>query len=141
MPLDRRLPTKTLFAMLAAGWLAIFAQHAVAADMLQEQLLQRINANSAPLVLDVRKPDEYAAGHVPGAINVPHTELEGRLSELGPDKTEEMVVYCESGRRAAIAADILQQAGFTNIHHLTGDMKAWRQQGLPQETGDARGSP
>jgi rhodanese-related sulfurtransferase len=86
----------------------------------------------APLVLDVRTPAEYQAGHVPGAVLVPHTELGARLADLGdPGK---VIVYCESGRRAAQAIAILRDAGWSPVH-LSGDMSGWRAAGLPSETG------
>ena len=84
----------------------------------------------APLVLDVRSADEFASGHVPGAINVSHEQVATRLGEL--DKSRDVVVYCERGPRAAKAAEVLSGAGFT-VKHLTGDMRGWREQGLPIE--------
>ena len=110
-----------------------YSDNVYADDISQQQLLTRMESNTAPLILDVRQPDEYAAGHVPKALNIPHTDLEKRLSELNGKKDEEIVVYCESGRRAAIAQGILKQAGFVKILHLDGDMKKWRAQNLPLE--------
>lgn len=104
-----------------------------AADITQQQLLKRLGTDTAPVVLDVRKPDEFASGHIPRAINIPHSELDKRLNELRGNMNNEVVVYCESGRRAAIAEGILKQAGFAKIMHLEGDMQAWRKHGLPQE--------
>ena len=72
-------------------------------------------------------------GHVPGAINVPHDQIESRLAELETHKGEPVVVYCKSGRRAGMAAEVLAKAGFTNLQHLTGDMQAWSAAGLPVE--------
>jgi len=66
------------------------------------------------LVLDVRTPEEYAIGHLPGALNVPLHELEQRLSELGPSDRR-VLLYCRSGRRSQIAATFLKQAGFVNV--------------------------
>lgn len=85
---------------------------------------------NAPLVLDVRSADEFASGHVPGAVNISHEQVSARLGEL--DSTREVVVYCERGGRAAKAAEVLSGAGFT-VKHLTGDMNGWREQGLPIE--------
>ena len=86
--------------------------------------------SDAPLVLDVRSPEEFASGHVPGARNVAYDEVATRLAELGPAR--EVVVYCERGPRAAKAAAVLASAGF-EVRHLTGDMSGWREQGLPVE--------
>lgn len=102
-------------------------------DISQEGLLQSLKSAEAPLVLDVRTPDEYKQGHVPGAVNIPHTEVANRLAELGNKKDRNMVLYCEKGGRAAKAADVLMKEGFTNLKHLTGDMSAWRDKDLPTE--------
>jgi phage shock protein E len=117
------------------------AVDAAASDITQRQLIQRLDMHEAPLILDVRRPDEFAAGHVPGAINIPHTELDQHLHELGSNLNIEIVVYCESGRRAAIAAGILEKAGFTNVLHLEGDMKSWRERKLPTVMVEPQSKP
>ena len=85
------------------------------------------------LLLDVRSREEFAKGHVPGAVNIPHDELAGRLGELPGGKDRALVVYCESGRRAGRAESLLAEQGYSNLHHLEGDMKAWRAAGRPTE--------
>ena len=84
-----------------------------------------------PVILDVRTPEEFAAGHVPGAVNIPYDLVDERLSEI--PKTDEVVLYCRSGRRAALAAETLSAAGYTKLAHLTGDMQGWTAAGLPVE--------
>ena len=75
------------------------------------------------VLLDVRSPDEFAAGHLEGAINVPVDRLESSLKEVGaPDRP--MVVYCHSGRRSRWASEILQKNGFKKVHDL-GPMSRW----------------
>ncbi len=74
-------------------------------------------------LLDVRTAEEYAAGHLAGAINVPVQELPRRLGELGHHERP-VVVYCRSGRRSADAVSMLRGAGFTNAHDL-GAMHRW----------------
>ena len=75
-------------------------------------------------LLDVRSPDEYAGGHLPGAINVPVQEIEGRLAEVGP-RDGELVLYCRSGHRSSPhATELLRPHGFTKVHNL-GPMTAW----------------
>jgi rhodanese-related sulfurtransferase len=95
--------------------------------------MARLDAGDAPLILDVRSPGEYAAGHIPGAVNIPHDALGVRLDELGADPDREIVVHCQSGRRAATAEQMLMDAGYTGIQHLDGDMAGWRSAGLPVE--------
>ena len=85
------------------------------------------------LILDVRTPGEYQAGHVPKAINIPHDQLAARLGELDVEVDEPIVVYCKSGARAGMAASVLLDAGYSQILHLEGDMTAWHANGHPVE--------
>lgn len=93
----------------------------VAADDLHE----RIEGGRAPVVLDVRSRGEFAAGHIPGAVNIPHDEIGSRLGDLGPDRGREIVVCCAMGGRAAHAAGLLRGAGFTGVKLLRGHMQEW----------------
>lgn len=82
-------------------------------------------------VIDVRTPEEYAAGHVDGAINI---DVEGpgfdqRIAELDPTAT--YAVYCRSGRRSALAADAMEKAGFTAIINLSGGIGDLQAAGAP----------
>ena len=95
------------------------------ADISQVELMQRIKANHAGLILDVRSPEEYAEGHIPGAINIPYDQLSSRLAEIGSYKSKDVVLYCKSGGRAGKAANTLQAAGFSKLLHLDGDMNGW----------------
>ena len=95
------------------------------------ELAERIRAENAPLILDVRSRREYAAGHIPGAVHIPYDELPGRLDEIDGDKTAEVVVYCQTGPRAVFAEDVLVRAGYTNVRNLEGDMRSWRRAGYP----------
>lgn len=83
---------------------------------------RRLVAAGAQLI-DVRSPEEFAAGHLPGARNIPVDALERRLDEVGA-RDRPVVVYCASGVRAASAARILTGAGFASVHNL-GAMSAW----------------
>ena len=101
-------------------------------DISQEAFVANPPANA--LILDVRTEGEYARGHVPNAVLVPHDELASRIAELGNEMEKPIVVYCESGKRAGMAGQTLLEAGFKNVLHLDGDMKAWRASGRPTET-------
>ena len=72
------------------------------------------------IILDVRRPDEYAEGHIPGAINVPNEEIgTAEIAEL-PDKSQLILVYCRSGRRSKEASEKMVKLGYTNIVEFGG---------------------
>jgi phage shock protein E len=108
------------------------AAASVMQPMSQEDLLEHQAKHPEHLfVLDVRSPEEFATGHVPGAVNVPYDQIAARISEVPKDK--DVVLYCRSGRRAGIAADVLAANGYTRLSHLEGDMPAWIEKGRPVE--------
>jgi phage shock protein E len=82
---------------------------------------QMVSAGAA--LIDVRTPAEYAAGHIEGARNIPVQELAQRLSEVGPKETP-VVLYCKSGARSEMAAQMLRQAGWREVFNL-GGMTDW----------------
>jgi phage shock protein E len=84
----------------------------------------------APLILDVRSQAEYNAGHVPGAVLIPHDQLAGRLSELDRDRW--VLVYCKSGRRAGIAEALLVKEGF-EVRQIEGSWNRWSAEGRPAQ--------
>jgi len=101
------------------------------------ELYNRIETNTAPLIIDVRSSDEFATGHLPGALNMAHTEFVESPAEsvalLPTAKDAEIVVHCVSGRRAKIAMDVIASAGYTHISHLIGDFSGWQAAGYPIE--------
>ena len=101
----------------------------------QALLERQAKKDQSVFVLDVRTPEEYAAGHVPGAVNVPYDQVASHLAKIPKDK--EVVLYCRSGRRTGLAAEVLEANGYTKLVHLQGDMQAWLQDGRPVEGGDA----
>ncbi|MEM9804494.1 MAG: rhodanese-like domain-containing protein [Cyanobacteria bacterium P01_D01_bin.56] len=100
----------------------------------QQELVSQIEAGTAPLILDVRTAEEYASGHIPGAINIHFREIDERLAELNLSDGQPVVVYCERGIRASIAEQTLEAAGIENILHLEGDISQWRRSDLPLES-------
>jgi hydroxyacylglutathione hydrolase len=82
-------------------------------------------------VIDVRGHGEWAAGHLPGAPNIPLGYLTDRLKDLPRDKL--VVVHCETGGRSAIAASLLRARGLTNVVNLTGGFAAWQKAGHSME--------
>ena len=72
------------------------------------------------IILDARRPDEFAEGHIPGAINVPNEEIgTAEIAEL-PNKSQLILVYCRSGRRSKEASEKLVKLGYTNIVEFGG---------------------
>lgn len=94
------------------------------------QATQLINREDA-LVVDVRDPGEYGAGHVLGAKNFPVSRLAD--AELSKRKDRPLIVYCEGGERSSKAMSILKKQGYTRVVNLTGGLRAWQQAGLPVE--------
>lgn len=102
----------------------------------QDDLLARqAKHDPALFVLDVRTPEEFAQGHVPGAVNIPHDQVAARLADIPKDK--DVVLYCRSGRRAGVAAEALRSSGYSRLLHLDGDMIAWTEKARPVQTGAA----
>jgi rhodanese-related sulfurtransferase len=86
------------------------------------------------LVLDVREPGEYGAGHIIGAKNAPLSRIDSGGAEIaGKRKDRPLILYCESGNRSAKAAAALKGQGYTRVLNLAGGIGAWQQAGLPVE--------
>ncbi len=97
------------------------------------ELFARLRASEAPLLLDVREPEEFVGdlGHVQGSLLVPLDALERRLPKLAGYVDHDVVVVCRAGARSASAGAILRRAGFQRVYNLTGGMLAWHAAGLP----------
>lgn len=89
----------------------------------------RRRQQAGALIVDVREPEEWRTGHIPGAVHVPLGELSARLGEFDPE--QEMILVCRSGNRSAHATMLLQQAGFRQVYNLAGGLIAWGRQQLP----------
>ncbi len=123
----RRLP-----AALLAATLAFAAAAAGPATIEPKALNDRIAwADRSLVVLDVRTPEEFAAGHVPGAINIPHTDLAARIAELEGARERDIVIYCRTGKRATEALGVLEKSGFKRLLHLEGDYTRWSEEQRP----------
>jgi rhodanese-related sulfurtransferase len=83
------------------------------------------------LILDVREPAEFAAGHVRESKNIPLKELPQKVGELDKFKAKPVIVVCASGVQSARATGLLQKAGFGEVFSLDGGLTAWQAQGLP----------
>lgn len=119
------------FALVTAT--LVFAAEAAGPEPIEPKSLgARIAwADRSLVVLDVRTPEEFAAGHLPGAINIPHTELASRVAELEGSRDSDIVVYCRTGARSATALGVLEKSGFKRLFHLQGDYTRWSEEKRP----------
>ncbi|HEY6359733.1 MAG TPA: rhodanese-like domain-containing protein [Vicinamibacterales bacterium] len=95
-------------------------------------LLDRIDAGTAPTIVDVRSRREFTRGHVPGARHIPFWSLAVRVSELS--RSHPVVLYCGHGPRAYFAGAVLRLSGFREVSYLEGHMRQWRLEGLREES-------
>src|SRR5688572_24773117 len=91
----------------------------------------RARADKGAVLVDVREPDEWANGHIPGAIYIPRGFLELRIEDKVPDRSKEVVVYCAGGTRSAFGAKSLQELGYDNVVSMIGGFGKWKETGLP----------
>ena len=85
-----------------------------------EEAKQLMDTETGYIILDVRTQEEYDESHIPGAIVIPNTEIEARAEQELTDKDQMILVYCRSGRRSKLAAEILVALGYTNIREFGG---------------------
>ena len=107
---------------------------------------RRYQAGDVPLLLDVREPAEFAALHIPGSINVPRGILEQScewdydetVPPLAGGREHEIVVICRSGKRSALAADMMQRMGFAKVVSLKLGIRGWNDAELPLRNSDGQ---
>lgn len=92
-----------------------------------------LQSGTAPLVVDVRSPFEYRAGHIPGAVNIPFWATPFRHAKITAGPTDPLVLTCAHGPRAKVAKFFLARAGFQRVMYLDGHMVAWKNAALPLE--------
>jgi len=107
-----------------------------------------IDRGEIDLVVDVREPEEWSRGHIPGSVNIPRGMLELRADpaspvsdhELSKNRNARIVVYClqAPSARSLLAAQTLERMGYTNVSGIQGGLLNWRNEGLPLEPTDAR---
>jgi molybdopterin/thiamine biosynthesis adenylyltransferase/rhodanese-related sulfurtransferase len=84
-----------------------------------------------PLLVDVREDDEWAEGHLPGAVHVSRGNLESRIEQAAPDRSRPIVLYCAAGNRSAFAAKTLEELGYEHVSSLSGGFTDWKRNGFP----------
>lgn len=89
-----------------------------------------LDSKADVVILDVRERDEVAGGHLPEAVIIPRGFLEQRIEDAVPDRKKQIVIYCASGNRSALAVQTLELLGYTNAHNMSGGFSGWKQKGL-----------
>jgi rhodanese-related sulfurtransferase len=98
-----------------------------------EGYLKMRSAGQPHVLVDVREDNEWTAAHAAGAIHLGKGVIERDIETQVPEKTTRLVLYCGGGYRSVLAADALQQMGYTDAISLDGGWRAWQQAGLPVE--------
>ena len=96
---------------------------------------RRMDHGETFLLVDVREDNEWAKGHLPGAIHMGRGVIERDVEKAVPDTATKMVLYCGGGFRSALVADNLQRMGYTNVESMDGGWRGWNEAGLPTEVG------
>jgi len=94
---------------------------------------QRMQENPDAKLIDVREDNEWDAAHAAGAMHLGKGIIERDIETTVPDKNAELILYCGGGFRSALAADVLQQMGYTNVFSMAGGWKAWQEAGAEVE--------
>lgn len=107
------------------------ASAAALPETVDASTVRSFQGNPDVVILDVREPYEYEAGHIPGVKLIPLGELPNRLAEVPKDRP--VIVTCRTGNRSAQAVNFLRQQGYTNVHNMSGGFVAWERAGYPVE--------
>jgi len=96
---------------------------------------RRMDAGEKFVLVDTREDNEWANGHLPGAVHLSKGIIERDIERTVPDASAKVVLYCGGGFRSALAADNLQKMGYTNVESMDGGWKGWNEAGLPTAKG------
>jgi rhodanese-related sulfurtransferase len=95
------------------------------------EVKRRGDAGEKFLLIDVREDNEWAKGHLPGAVHLGKGIIERDIEQNVPDTGAKLILYCGGGFRSALAAENLQKMGYTNVESMDGGWKGWLEAGLP----------
>jgi rhodanese-related sulfurtransferase len=98
-----------------------------------DETRERMKANNDVRLIDVREDNEWEAAHAAGAEHLGKGIIERDIEATVPDKATELILYCGGGFRSALAADVLQRMGYSNVFSMAGGWKAWTNSGAPVE--------
>ncbi|MBS1962727.1 MAG: hypothetical protein JST04_10955 [Bdellovibrionales bacterium] len=100
-----------------------------------EDVLKKKAAGTKFHFVDTREDEEWKAGRAEGAIHLGKGVIERDIEAKIPNKHDEIILYCGGGYRSALAAEALGKMGYTNVISMDGGIRAWRERGLPENTG------
>ncbi|HEY8185765.1 MAG TPA: rhodanese-like domain-containing protein [Pyrinomonadaceae bacterium] len=100
-----------------------------------DETRKRMASNQRVRLIDVREDNEWQEAHAAGAEHLGKGIIERDIEATVPDKGTELILYCGGGFRSALAADVLQEMGYTNVFSMAGGWKAWKESGAPTEKG------
>lgn len=123
------MPSNTIIWILLGVIIAFFLYMRLGSikgllNMNAEQFQDAIQNTPNSLVIDVREPGEFKAGHIAGAVNYPLSQLNNRVENVTSDRR--LFIYCQSGMRSRQAGRILSKKGYTNIVNLQGGFMSWK---------------
>ena len=101
-------------------------------EVTPQQVRERIQRDKSVVLLDVREPNEWNMGRVPGAVHIPRGIIETSIEARVP-RTAQVIIYCAGGNRSALAADTMQQMGYTSVQSMSGGFMDWVGTGGPVE--------
>ncbi|MFO0775071.1 MAG: rhodanese-like domain-containing protein [Nitrospiraceae bacterium] len=135
----RRLAGVTIATVLTVAPVTASAHdiYALTVEQLREGMMKAASpAEKGFVLVDVRSPTEHAEGFIPGTdMNIDYREIKDRHRELGIKPEGHVVLYCQSGHRAGIAAKMLSELGYRHVYSVVGSMNAWKEAGYPVERG------
>ena len=100
-----------------------------------DETRERMKVSEGVRLIDVREDNEWEAAHAAGAEHLGKGIIERDIETEVPDKETELILYCGGGFRSALAADVLQRMGYTNVYSMAGGWKAWKESGSPVNEG------
>jgi phage shock protein E len=129
----------SLFLLSAISFSGVSAHHSylLTVQQLRAGLIKAPSMSQKGFILiDVRSAEEHATGFIPGTdLNIDFREIQARHRDIGAQLDDHLVVYCQSGHRSNIAAEMLADLGYRHVYNVTGSMNAWLAAGFPVESG------
>lgn len=118
------VPLLLILQIAAAVMLLSGCSSASYTQISQDEAMKMMQEQTDYLIVDVRRPDEFAEGHIAGAVNVPNETIEDEAPDALPDKEQTLLVYCRSGNRSKEASQKLADMGYTNVYEF-GGINTW----------------